>query len=806
MAIALPEAPARAVGRPPAFRVDHEWLAGGRPPAGLRIGGGTQEVALVNRLLDVERQTMALRAEIYRMQHELESVVSGRGGSGGWFDVPARIHAWPLAEQEAEDTRVLAKYDLRSDDPVIVEGRRGEAFLGTTGLDGSEPDFEAALAALNAMPRCLGLSWLAEHPAPDVSIVIPIYGQLSYTLNCLDSLFAHESVYTAEIIIIDDRSPDRSGDILPRVAGIRTHLQPQNGGFIRSCNTGGQMARGRYVIMLNNDTRVVPGWLDGLIDSFALFPRAGVVGSKLFYADGSLQEAGGIIWRDGSCWNYGRNNDPNRPHYAHARQVDYISGCSIALPTELWHQMGGFDPHFTPAYCEDADLCMRVSAMGREVWLQPQSRIVHYEGKTGGTDTGKGVKAYQVVNNRKLYLRWRERLERHRPNAEAPYFERERAVQRRALIVDVSMPTPKQDAGSVQTVLGLRVFHDLGYKTYFVPQDNWLFHPEYTGTLHKMGVECAYAPYDVGFTQYMSTYGHLFDVVLVYRMGVMEQVIEDIRRFSPSACLLFHVADLHFLRQRREAELEGSAEKLAEAEVVRERELAMIARADCTITHSVVEREILAEAAPDAPVAVWPLMFDFFGTSVPYGARRDICFLGGYAHPPNVDAMRYFVAEVLPLIRAADPSISLLIAGANPTQTVRDLAGEGVEVLGMVDDLRDLFDRARVFVCPLRIGAGVKGKIMSALAYGLPIVSSPIGVEGSGLVADEHALVADAAADFAAATLRLYEDEALWNRLSLSGQELLRRSFSTEAGVEVLAGAIARGHARRLGLDAAVAA
>jgi glycosyltransferase involved in cell wall biosynthesis len=428
---------------------------------------------------------------------------------------------------------------------------------------------------------------------------------------------------------------------------------------------------------------------------------------------------------------------------------------------------------------------------------------VQYEGKTGGTDTAKGVKAYQIVNNRKLYLRWRERLERHRPNGEAPYFERERGVQRRALVVDVSAPTPKQDAGSVQTVLGLQVCRDLGYKTHFVAEDNWLFQPEYTTDLLKMGIECAYAPYDLGFTNYIRMYGRLFDVVLVYRMGVLERVIEDIRRYAHDAALLFHVADLHFLRRRREAELEGSEEGLQEAEAIKRRELALVAAADCTITHSLVEQGMLAEELPEAPVAVWPLMFDFFGTQVGFAARRDICFLGGYRHPPNVDAMQYFVAEVFPLIRAADPTIRLLIAGANPNRDVLELAGDGVEVLGQIEDLRDLFDRSRVFVCPLRVGAGVKGKVMSALSYGLPIVSTSIGIEGAGLIPGAHCLVADSAAQFAASILYMYNDEVLWSRLSLAGQELLRTGFSTARGAQVLTQAIERAHRHRVGLDRA---
>jgi GT2 family glycosyltransferase len=374
---------------------------------------------------------------------------------------------------------------------------------------------------------------------------------LPYTLNCLHSLLMHGARYSAEIIVIDDCSPDRSTEqYVPQIEGIRFHRQEKNGGFIRSCNTGGGLARGRYVIMLNNDTRVVDEWLDELIDAFTLFPGAGLIGSKMLYPDGALQEAGGILWRDGGAWNYGRNDDPNDPRYCFARQVDYISGCSLALRKETWDALGGFDPHYTPAYAEDADLCQRVIARGLEVWFQPRSRVVHYEGKTSGTSTSGGVKAYQVTNLRKLFLRWRDRFEGFRRNAEAPYLERERQVRKRILFVDAVTPTPDQDAGSVQTVMGLRCAQAAGYKACFVPEDNWLFEPRYTPRMQREGVECFYAPFVVGLDNYLGRYGALFDVVVVYRVGVLHKALPIIRQFAPQALVLFHVADLHYLRHQ----------------------------------------------------------------------------------------------------------------------------------------------------------------------------------------------------------------------------------------------------------------
>jgi GT2 family glycosyltransferase len=763
--------------------------AGLEPPSGLesRIAG------LAHRLLAQEQRLLFVQSG----RAEAQPGQSSARQSASWFDPPAERFAWPLAEK-TDLPDITDPYDRRVDDPVIHAARQGEAFFDRFHLHQPQQNIEGAVTSLAARENRLAPS----AGAPDVSIIIPVYGQIAYTLNCLDSLLSHTSRYSAEIIVVDDASPDGSGALLAKLPHMRTLLQKKNAGFIRSCAIGAEAARGTWLVMLNNDTRVVDGWLDALIGSFARFPEAGLVGSKMHYADGSLQEAGGIIWRDASAWNYGRNDDPNRPHYAYARQVDYISGCSIAVPRACWAALGGFDPRYAPAYCEDADLCLRIAASGKQVWFQPQSRVVHYEGKTSGTDLATSVKSYQVLNTKKLFLRWRRPLTAHRPNGEFPYAEKSRPIQMRMLVIDASTPTPDQDAGSVQTVLGLQACCALGYGTSFMPQDNFLFHPVYTTELQADGVECTYAPYDTGAETYLRTYGRLFDVIMVYRVTVLEHTLAHIRKHAPQAALLFHVADLHFLRMRRHAAIVDDAALADQAEDMRLRELQAVRETDCTITHSMTEAELLAEMAPGAAVVTWPLMSKCYGTTKDFSSRRDVLFLGGYRHPPNVDAVQYFANAILPKLRSKEPHLRFIAAGANPTEEVAELACAHVEVTGQIADLQTVMDRARVFVCPLRIGAGVKGKIFAALGYGIPVVTTSVGIEGSGLLPDEHVLLADDAASFVKQTLRLYRDPILWQRLSTAGLAVVRRDYSPERGAGFLATAIEAAWHHKLGVPA----
>jgi GT2 family glycosyltransferase len=745
-----------------------------------------REVALVERILELDATLFARHREIGRLRaHLAEPQVASEAAP-----LAGSTYPWMLAEDRDCDRGL---YDLRVDDAVLIEADRGAVFCERHALRSDQPAYAQAVDALNAAPSPLVAAM------PLVSIVIPVFGQLGHTLSCLDSLRSHVTKIPFEIIIVDDASTDGSAKHLSALRDVVLLLQPINQGFIASCNAGAGRARGDFVVFLNNDTRVVEHWLDALVDSFRLFPSAGLVGSKMLYPDGRLQEAGCIIWRDASCWNDGRNGDPNYPRYNFAREVDYVSGCSIMMPTVLFRSLGGFDVHFAPAYCEDADMAMRVREAGHEVWFQPQSRVIHDEGVTSGTDTAHGVKANQLINARKLFLRWRHRLANHRPNGQAPHLEREREARMRVAVIDANLPTPLQDAGSVTATLTLRLFRQLGYKVHFVPQDNFLFKEGAATDLMREGVEVAYAPYEPDLETYLCRHGRQFDVIMVFRVTVLEQVIGLVRQFAPQAPVLFHTMDLHHLRLERQALLSGNASELAAATTLRAKELGLVGAVDCTITHSTFERNLLSNAVPDAPVVVWPFMFPLHGTQVGFHARRDFCFLGGYGHAPNVDAVMFFVHNVLPLIHRQLPDARFIIAGANPTAEVLALAGPRVIVTGQIEDLRTVFDTVRVFACSLRVGAGTKGKISAAMSYGVPVVSTACGAEGMDLRDGMDVLLADTAEEFASACVRLHHDEALWQALSDSGQHLVRTQHSLEVGLEILRASIETAHRHHLG-------
>jgi GT2 family glycosyltransferase len=471
--------------------------------------------------------------------------------------------------------------------------------------------------------------------SPLVSVIIPIYGKIDYTLRCLDSIAAHLPQTAFEVIVVDDCSPDDSFDVLSKVKGIRLLRNEQNQGFIRSCNIGAKAARGEYLYFLNNDTEVTAGWMDELLRTFSEFSGTGLAGSKLIYPDGRLQEAGGIIWQDGSAWNFGRFQDPLLPVYNYAREVDYCSGASIMVSKGLFNELGGFDEHYLPAYCEDSDLALKIRDKGYRVIYQPLSTVIHFEGITSGTDTTQGTKAYQVENSKKLFERWQHRLQTHQAPGTDVDNAKDRRATRRVLVLDHCTPTPNQDAGSVTAFNLLLLLREMDFQVTFIPENNFLYMPEYTTALQRAGIEVLYAPYTTTVDQHLEEYGQRYDLAFLFRPGVVERDLKAIRKLCPQAKMLFHTVDLHFLRMSREAELQSDKVKQKAADEMKQRELAAIRAVDASIVHSTAELELLRPLLPDAKLHVFPLIMDIKGTSKTFAERRDIVFIGGYQHTPN---------------------------------------------------------------------------------------------------------------------------------------------------------------------------
>lgn len=617
---------------------------------------------------------------------------------------------------------------------------------------------------------------------PLVTVIVPVFNKWSVTRRALESLVSCDLDIAIQVVVVDDASSDATPAALGRIPGIDVVRNGSNSGFVDACNRGALLARGRFLLFLNNDTEVCEDSVRALVRRAESDASIGIVGSKLVYPDGRLQEAGGIVWSDASGWNYGRFDSPARPEYNFVRDVDYVSGASLLVRTELFRAIGGFDRRYAPAYYEDVDLCFEARARGYRVVYEPCSVVTHYEGISSGTNISTGVKRFQEINKPKFRAKWAEVLERdHHPSDPAGV---RRAARSRGsatggiLVVDSYVPLYDKEAGSNRLRHLIEGFVEAGKRVVFLP-DNVAAMEPYTSEMQARGIEVLYHSDGDSrrATALLADALPTVDVVWVCRPELCAKYLPSIRALSPIP-ILYDTIDLHFVRLRRQAEVEGSLDD-AGWRAVEDLELTCGRAANGTVVVSATEADVL-RAAGIRPIAVVPTIHDIeLAVDRPFAASEGLLFIGGYNHVPNIDAARWLVRDIMPAVWAALPDVHLTLLGANAPLSVLELASDRVTVPGYVRDVDPYFRAARIFVAPLRYGAGVKGKIGHALSYKLPTITTSIGSEGFDFIHGTTALIADDAEAFAASIVALYGDPVLWQRLAVGAGEALK-PFSRE--------------------------
>ncbi|MDQ3525887.1 MAG: glycosyltransferase [Chloroflexota bacterium] len=624
--------------------------------------------------------------------------------------------------------------------------------------------------------------------APQVSIVVPTYGNLGITVQCLRSISAHPPAVPYEVIVVEDASGDPTMGVLAQVPGLVYHTHPRNLGFLLSCNAAADLVRGEFVCFLNNDTEVKEGWADALLQVFENFPACGMVGAKLIFPDGRLQEAGGIIWADGSGWNYGRDGDASLPEFNYVREVDYCSGAAIMLRTEVFNEIGRFDTLYSPAYYEDADLAFRLREHGLRVYYCPRAVVTHYEGVSHGTSTGSGIKAFQVRNQKIFRERWRHVLDRrHYQSGDCVFRAREHARHKRVVLVtDHTIPQLDKDAGSramLQTMIRLTRM-DLVVK--FWPNDHH-YTSQFLPLLEDAGIEVVTGKrWDGSFEGYIREVGQQLDFAILSRPNFAGPYLSKLREYSRAWVALFG-HDIHHLRMLAQAEVTGDKRARSAALEMKQLEQSLWRAVDSIIYPSQEEADVVADYVDMEKVHAVPLYCfpeDELTLPVEEPGAIKLLFVAGFGHPPNEDAAEWLVSDILPRIRWALPDALLYLVGSNPTARVRALSGRGVRMAPnvTVDELQAHYRNATVAIAPLRFGGGVKLKVVEALASGVPMVTTSVGAQGLPGIED-CIVVADDAQALADAVVELIKDRSRASKLVFAGHDYLREHYS-EARME----------------------
>jgi O-antigen biosynthesis protein len=648
---------------------------------------------------------------------------------------------------------------------------------------------------------------------PQISFLIYIRYNHIHAYNCLLSIKKHiESKFPIEVIIINDGeiSDKKLARFLSQVSGVQIITPEPRQGYLQAFNLAAANAQGKYFCFLDQDCqlsdRALPNILEMIAHGNSNSGKIGIVGSKLTFENSELHNAGGVIWQDGSVWQYGYCDFRGEPEYNYVRAIDFCPVIGSLVDAQLFQAVNGFSEDYDSPLYAAADFGLASQDKGYQIIYQPKSEVIYRQDPkpkkqnhsenpdenpiTNSHSNPNANENLNIQDIKKLEHKWHNQL-LSKYLADQP--ENREVAPRRLrskptiLIIDTLVPAYDKESGSYRLFNIIKILQQLGYHIIFLPDYGHEQEP-YTSELESMGIEVLY------FTHKQSDWQErlerrldVIDLAWVCRPELCAKYFPILQK-RPAIKALYDTIDLHFLRLKRQWEVSThktpqQAEEWQEMQVM---EVTAAQAADLTIVVTDVEKRILEELNV-TNAQVIPNIHQIYDRPVPkFSDRVHILFIGGYYHTPNIDAAIWLCQEIMPLIWAKHPEINLTLLGSNPSPKVRALKSDRVSVPGYIKDVEPYFLNHRVFVAPLRFGAGMKGKIGHSLSYGLPTVTTTIGAEGIGLSSGFDAMIGDHAETFAEYVLQLYTDETLWSHISHNAIKAVKQ-YSPEAVKDMIA-------------------
>lgn len=685
---------------------------------------------------------------------ELSGFHWARAGSGEGVQRPEAL-------VRVDRPRLLERFLTEGRRTVLLPGRRPQPIWPEPDHDLTPGERKAAFGDLARRDLAAFLASgdrlaLPTSDQPVVSVIVVLFNRAELSFQCLRSLQSGLD-RPGEVIVVDNASSDQTSDLLARLDGATVIRNAENLHFLRAVNQAAEVARGRVILLLNNDARLGHGAVGAALLTLDETPGAGAVGARIDLLDGTLQEAGSIIWNDGACLGYGRGGDPMAAEFQFRREVDYASGAFLMVRRDVFEQLGRLDPAFAPAYYEETDLAMRLRAAGWATIYEPQAVISHVEFASSGTESAFALqRAHQAL----FVARHDATLKAaHLPPGAPLLAARMRgAFVGRLLILDDQAPFPDRGAGYPRAAEILRAATGAGWFVTHYPMVETDVDFAAARLALPAGVEFAAGRGQDGLAAFLRERAGYYDAVLVSRPHNMAAFRRALRKARGAVRLdqVIYDAEAIFALRRPGADA-------ADPEVRAELALAKDVGAVLTVSEAEAARFRVSHAAGVRVVghALKPAP-----TAAPFSDRRDLLFVGALDEPgsPNVDSLAFFVAQVMPRLDALiGADYVLRVAGR--AGAVGGLASERVRVLGRVEDLGPLYATSRLFVAPTRFAAGIPMKAHEAAAAGLPVAATPLLAGQLGWADGEALSVGEGAEGFARACAALYQDETLWTRV-----------------------------------------
>jgi O-antigen biosynthesis protein len=617
---------------------------------------------------------------------------------------------------------------------------------------------------------------------PRISIVLVLFNRAELTLACLRSIAENHSE-SLEVVIVDNASADATSRLLERVHGARILRNPENLHFLAAVNQAARECRGEHILLLNNDSQLLPGTIRNALATMQTSPEIGAVGGKIILLDGALQEAGSIVWQNGSCTGYGRGDNPFAPMYNFRRDVDYCSGAFLLTPRAVWERLGGFDEAFKPAYYEETDYCMRLWENGLRVVYEPTAAIVHYE--FGSAESAATAIGLQSEHQALFEKRHHDVLQkRDKPATDRLLEARSRDRKRRILFLDDRVP---------HLWLGSGFPRAHAFVTALLDQD--CFVTLYPLARFDESWDAVYADFPCEIEvmngwgrqmleSFLRTRNGYYSGIVVSRphnMELLAPIIEAHPGWFEHVEIIYDAEALFASRTIALRELSGEAVSEDEARDLYGEEICLSGIADRVVavseherksflTHGIEHVEVLGHSLVPSP------------SPQGFGSRSGLLFVGAVHEEasPNGDSLIWFLEDVYPKIRAALGDIPVTIAGVNESQRIRELASPPVKITGPLPSLEDLYAQHRLFIAPTRYAAGIPHKIHEAAAHGLPVVTTPLLARQLDWT-DHELAIGGGAAGFAHQCIALYNDAERWTRLRNAALERVQADCSPNA-------------------------
>lgn len=607
---------------------------------------------------------------------------------------------------------------------------------------------------------------------PIVSIVIVNYNQPAFLLECLSSILLNVES-PIEVIILDNNSNAVTRELLDRIQNARIILEEKNLDFILGNNKAASFSKAKYLYFLNNDTFVSKKAIENLLKVFSNDRKAGIVGSKLIRTNGNLQEAGCMVWADGTVEAYGKNSQtPFNCSFNFLREVDFCSGASIMIEKELFEKLNGFSTIYQPAYYEDADLCIRCKNIGAKVFFQPASLIIH---KENGNITGR-AKSLNEKNHPIFYNEHKNYL-RTIITPNLIFHQRGVRKTKRVLFIDDELPDVLNGAGQPRTKAFLDFLILEDFQVTFFPIYNNIASLENLDFYQQKGVEVFDRSDNPG--KFLYERKGLYDYVVVSRPHNALKVYKTLCWLFPNANFIYDAEALFFSREIEKADFENKPLDDSEKKTLKANEINLVRKFNKIIMVSEKEKNQILPELPDKEIHVWELPYKTRWETPSFISRNHLLYMGGLTsqNQPNVDGILFFANRIFPKIRGTIPDLKLNLIGKLKSDQVKLLINENIQSFGSIKNIEPFFNSAKIFICPQPYGAGISLKLLEAMSYGLPCVASEVATRG--LPSGENGVITVSSEKaYIDAIINLYQNEELWEKLKTKNLEYMDRNFS----------------------------